>query len=321
MPEPKRNELKVTLPSDREILMTRTFNAPRQLVFDAMTKPEHVVNWWGMRGTILSVCEMNVRPGGTWRYVLVIPSGAEVRFSGVYHEIEPPGRLVATECFEEPKFGSPKWLSTITLEERDGKTIMNSRILHESAAHRDGHIQSGMEGGAAQTFDRLEELLHKQQTGEDMRIAEPMERDLEITRVFNAPRELVFEAWTKPEHMLQWWGPKVFTNHSCEMDVRPGGKWQIVMRSPDGMDLPCRGVFHEVVPPARIVFTNNAFDQNDKPLIEGLTTVILDEFEGKTKLTLKTHAVGLVEFAPMMLRGMEPGWNQSLDRLAEHLNA
>src|ERR1700748_688398 len=87
-----------------------------------------------------------------------------------------------------------------------------------------------------------------------------MTRELEITRVFNAPRKLVYEAWTDPKHMTEWWGPGVFTNQSCVLDVRPGGAWQIIMRSPDGMDFPCRGVYREVVAPERLVFTNNAYD-------------------------------------------------------------
>ncbi len=321
MPEPKRNELKVTLPSDREILLTRSFNAPRHLVFEAMTKPEHVANWWGPRAAFLKIVEMDVRPGGKWRYVLVMPNGHEARFSGTYHELTPPERIVATECFEEPQFGNPKWLSTVTLEEKDGVTTMRSLVLHESTANRDGHIQSGMEPGAAETFDRLEQLLHKQITGEDLHIAEDMEKELQITRILNAPRELVYAAWTEPAHMLQWWGPGMFTNHSCELDVQPGGAWQIVMRGPDGTDYPCRGVYREIVPQEKLVFTNNAFDLQDKPLLEGLTTVLLEDHEGKTRLTLTTRARGLVDFAPMMLRGMEPGWNQSLDRLTALLAA
>ena len=90
MPEVK-NELTVTLPSDKTILLTRVFNAPRELVFDAMTKPEHVKNWWGPRWTFMTVCEIDFRVGGTWRYALRTADGKEVRFKGVYHEIVPPG--------------------------------------------------------------------------------------------------------------------------------------------------------------------------------------------------------------------------------------
>jgi uncharacterized protein YndB with AHSA1/START domain len=212
-------------------------------------------------------------------------------------------------------------LSTITFEEHDGVTTMTSHVLHPSKEARDGHLNSGMEAGASETFDRLEDLLNKAMglgesnaSGQD-----PMSRELEITRVFQAPRALVYEAWTDPKHMLQWWGPGVFTNHSCVLDVRPGGAWQIVMRSPDGTDFPCRGVYREVRAKERLVFTNNAYDAQDKQLLDGLTTVEFADEACGTRLTLTTKAKGLVDFAPMMLRGMEAGWNQSLDSLAKHL--
>lgn len=159
MPANAVNRLVVTTPSDVEIVLTRTFNAPRHLVFEAMSKPEHVMQWWGPRNTNLLVCEMDFRVGGAWRNVLVGPDGKEHVFKGVYREIVPPERLVTAECFDEPAFGSPEWLTTIVLEEHDGKTTLVATCLHPTRANRDGHLQSGMEGGAGQTYDRLEELL------------------------------------------------------------------------------------------------------------------------------------------------------------------
>lgn len=307
----KNSSLTITLPSDKEILMTRVFDAPRQLVFEAMTKPDHVAKWWGPRRSALTVCEIDFRVGGTWRYVLLMPDGKEVAFRGVYHEITPPERMVCTECYVEPRYGNAEWRTTVTLEERGGKTTITSRVLHPLTEARDGHLNAGMETGAAETFDRLEELLAAQ--------AAPMEREIELTRIFDAPRELVYQAWTDPEHMVQWWGPKVFSNHSCQLDVRPGGAWQIVMRSPDGTDYRCQGVYSEVVKPERLVFTNDAIDHDGKPLLKGFTTVTFDDLGGKTKLTLRTRAEGLVDYAPQMLRGMEQGWSQSLDKLLAYV--
>jgi uncharacterized protein YndB with AHSA1/START domain len=149
--------------------------------------------------------------------------------------------------------------------------------------------------------------------------AEPAERMLVITRIFDAPRELVFKAWTDPKHMAQWWGPKGFTNPVCEMDVRPGGALRIVMRAPDGINYPMTGVFREIVEPERLVFTNVAVDAEGNPLLEGLTTVTFTEHRSMTKLILQTSAVGLVADAVRMLEGMEEGWSQSLDRLAQHV--
>jgi uncharacterized protein YndB with AHSA1/START domain len=143
------------------------------------------------------------------------------------------------------------------------------------------------------------------------------ERTLTLTRVLDAPRELVWRAWTDPRHLAQWFGPRGFTSSVPELDVRAGGALRIVMHGPDGNDYPMKGVFRAVVPPTRLVFSNIAIDNDGNHLLEGETTVVLEEQGGKTRLTLTTHAKGLVPAAPQMLAGMEAGWSQSLDKMAE----
>ena len=145
------------------------------------------------------------------------------------------------------------------------------------------------------------------------------EREVVITRIFDALRALVFQAWTDPKHLKRWWGPKMFTNPVCEVDARVGGAWRIVMRGPDGVDYPCGGVYREIVEPERLVFTNIATDNDGNPILDGLTTVTFEEQGGKTKLTLTTRAVALVDYAAAYLQGMEAGWTQSLESLAEEL--
>ena len=141
-------------------------------------------------------------------------------------------------------------------------------------------------------------------------------RELVLTRIIDAPRELVFQAWTDPQHLAQWWGPQYFTNPVCEVDLRPGGAIRIDMRGPDGVIYPLEGVFREVVAPERLVFTNNALDAAGQPMIEGLTTVTFAEHEGKTLLTVHDWISRATPGAADALAGMEEGWNQSLDRLA-----
>jgi uncharacterized protein YndB with AHSA1/START domain len=140
-----------------------------------------------------------------------------------------------------------------------------------------------------------------------------------ITRVFDAPRALVWAAWTDPKQMAQWWGPKGFTNPVCEMDVRVGGKIRIDMRAPDGIIYPMTGTFRDVYVPARLVFMAEARDHAGKALLESLTTVTFAEEGGKTKLTVHAHAVGLAPIAPQMLAGMEAGWTQSIEKLEDLL--
>jgi uncharacterized protein YndB with AHSA1/START domain len=149
--------------------------------------------------------------------------------------------------------------------------------------------------------------------------AHALERELVITRIFDAPRSLVFKAWTDPEHMAQWWGPKGFTAPICEMEARTGGALRILMRGPDGAEHPMTGVIREIVEPERLVFTNVAMDGDGKRLLEGVTTVTFADQGGKTKLTLRTRMVGLVADAARNLEGMEVGWTQSIDRLEVHV--
>jgi uncharacterized protein YndB with AHSA1/START domain len=148
----------VELVSDWEVLITRVFHAPRRFVFEALTKPEHVKRWYGLRVLTMQVCEIDLRPGGTWRYVLRAPDGSEHGFTGVYREIVAPERIVSTENYEAMMPGH-EMVVTVTLEEKDGRTTLKSRILYQSKADRDGHLQSGMEPGMLETFDRLAELL------------------------------------------------------------------------------------------------------------------------------------------------------------------
>jgi uncharacterized protein YndB with AHSA1/START domain len=150
-------------------------------------------------------------------------------------------------------------------------------------------------------------------------ITESKEREVVITRVFDAPRELVFKAWTDPKIMKEWYGPKMFTNTVCELEARVGGAWRIVMRGPDGAEYPGRGVYREVVKPERLVFTSEATDKEGKIILKGLATVTFAEEGGKTKLTLRMRATAMVDYAVAYLDGMEAGWAQSLEKLVEEL--
>jgi uncharacterized protein YndB with AHSA1/START domain len=148
----------LTTPSDRELVITTVFDAPRRLVFDASTKPEHVKRWWGPRRFTMTVCEIDLRPGGAWRYVLRDnETGGEDAWSGVYREIAPPERVVNTEGWEA--LPGHEHLVTTTFDERDGKTTVTSHLLYESKADRDGHLQSGMESGMRESIERLGELV------------------------------------------------------------------------------------------------------------------------------------------------------------------
>jgi uncharacterized protein YndB with AHSA1/START domain len=152
----KIGETTFTTPSDREIVMTRVFDAPRALVFDACTHPEHLPHWFGPRGWTLPVCEIDLRPGGAWRFVLRGRDGTEMGMRGVYQEIAPPERLVSTESFDDYP---GETLNTLILSEEDGKTTYTVTVLYPSKEVRDAVLESGMQEGASESFDRLAEYL------------------------------------------------------------------------------------------------------------------------------------------------------------------
>jgi uncharacterized protein YndB with AHSA1/START domain len=151
--------LHVTTRGDHEIVMTRVFDAPRQLVYEAFTKPELLKRWFGPHGWSLSVCEVDLRVGGAYRFVLQGPGGQSMGMSGVYRELAPPDRSVHTEKFDE--YPGEAVVTTV-LTEASGKTTLTATVYHESTQIRDAVIQSGMEHGAAETYDRLADMLATQ---------------------------------------------------------------------------------------------------------------------------------------------------------------
>ena len=151
---------KATTPSDREIVLTRLFDAPRRLVFEAMTKPEHVKRWWGIldEGYSVPLCEIDLRPGGKWRFVGKGPQG-EYGFHGVYREIVAPERVVFTEIYDP--FPDAESVVTSVLTEENGKTRLTATCVYPSLEVRDMVLKSGMTRGAGISYDRLEEVVQQ----------------------------------------------------------------------------------------------------------------------------------------------------------------
>ena len=153
----------ITLPSDKEILITRMFDAPAELVFKAYTTPELVKRWWGFETSEWLVCDVDLRVGGTWRYV-IRERGHEVGFHGEFREIARPKRIVQTEVYEQfpDPDGSSGALDIVTLEEADGVTTMKVLVQHARPEHRDAHLASGMESGMQISYNRLEDIVRQQ---------------------------------------------------------------------------------------------------------------------------------------------------------------
>lgn len=196
----RRGSATVTLPSDTEILITRSFEAPRALVWDALTTPRHLLRWWGPDCWPLVACELDLRPGGTWRYVARDAEGQELAWHGTYHEIVAPERVVSTEVFEG--FPEAESLNTMTLTEDDGVTTLQTLVQHSSREHRDGHVHSGMEEGMQATFDKLDGLLEASGTS--------AERYRRVAgRFTDRAEEMSPDAWDAPSPCEGWTGRDV----------------------------------------------------------------------------------------------------------------
>lgn len=154
-------KLRITTPSDREIAMTREFRAPQHLVWEAYTRPEHLQRWLGIHnGWTFPICEVDLRVGGSYRWVWRSPDGHEMGMGGVYREIVPHSLIVATEKFDNPWYEGEA-VDTVTFAERRGITTLTLTVLYDSKAIRDAVLQSPMESGVAVGFDNLEALLPK----------------------------------------------------------------------------------------------------------------------------------------------------------------
>jgi uncharacterized protein YndB with AHSA1/START domain len=292
--------------ADREIVITRVFDAPRELAWQAMTDPRHIVHWWGPHGFTTTIQEMDVRPGGVWTHVMHGPDGTDYPNHSVFQEVVYPERIVFAHGGSRPGGPEADFIATWTFEAIGDQTRVTIRMVFPTAVQRDIVVKEyGAIEGGKQTLERLAEHLPK------MGLAA---RHIVIERIVDASPALAFRCWTDPKHLAQWWAPHGFTNPVCELDVRIGGTWRIVMRAPDGTEYPCHGVYEEIVPAERLVFTNIATDAAGQAVLDGRTTVTFAAENGKTKMTVSTGAIALVDYAAAYLEGMEIGWTQSLER-------
>lgn len=301
----------------REIWISRVFNAPREMVWEVWTKPEHISNWWGPRGFSTTTQSMDVRAGGEWKLVMHGPDGTD--YAGVirYDEVTAPSVL-------RYRHGGAGADVVVNFDAEGQQTRVTMRMTFASVEEMETvRKRANADEGMAQTIARLGEylVLHKARTMGAMPAEGAMEREIVLTRVLKAPRELVWAAWTEPEHMMQWWGPRAYSCPKAEIDLRPGGKMLMVMRGPDGADMPCAGEVVEVKAPERLVFKTYVDGPDGKRLLEGLNTVTLTEQDGKTVMTLVAKAKAMQKMAIPMLAGMEMGWTQSLEKMEAHLAA
>ncbi|MFC5862688.1 SRPBCC domain-containing protein [Acidicapsa dinghuensis] len=246
----------------RELTVTRLFRAPRELVFRVWTDPAHLANWWGPARFTNPRCDWDVRPGGKIHVDMRAPDGAVYPMGGEFREILPPEKLVfltsALDGAGKPIFQN---LNTVLFKEfEDNQTLIE---LHVQVVEELGDAEQylkGMELGWSSSLDKLEAYVG---FGADGRAAaaaskahETVGREIRASRIFRAPRALVWRLCTEPEHIKNWWGPNGFTTIIEHMDVRPGGEWRFVMHGPDGIDYPNHKLYEVVKPIDRLVMNH-----------------------------------------------------------------
>ncbi|HVU16097.1 MAG TPA: SRPBCC family protein [Candidatus Didemnitutus sp.] len=230
--------------ADREIVVTREYNAPRELLWEAWTNPEHVAQWWGPRGFSTQIETMDVRVGGTWKHVMRGPDGVLYPNESVFTEVEKPERIVYRHGGRRTGGPEVNHVSTWTFEDLGPqRSRLTIRMVFGTAAERDFIVKEfGAIEGGKQTLGRLDEFLPTVTS-----------KPFRLRREFNAPRDLVWQAWTDPKHLSQWFGPKGIVIAQCTMDLRPGGMFRYCMKTPDGHEMWGRWKIVEVVAPERLV--------------------------------------------------------------------
>ena len=306
--------------ADREIVATRVFDAPRELVFQMWVDPQHVAQWWGPNGFTSTIQEMDVRPGGAWRLVMHGPDGTDYPNKSVYVEIVRPERIVYDHV------SGPQFRMTATFADESGnKTRVTVRMVFETAALRDKTAKEfGAVEGLNQTIGRL---------GDELAKTPPADRPFIISRTFDAPREKMFEVWTQREHLMKWFGPKGFTMPVAKLDLRPGGMLLYQLKSPDGHAMWGKFVYKEIRPPERLVWVNSFSDEHgglrrhpgaDTWPLEMLTEVTFAELQpGRTTVTVRWTPINPTPTERTTFdtgRGsMNMGWSGTFEQLAAYL--
>jgi uncharacterized protein YndB with AHSA1/START domain len=308
----------------RELMITRTFDAPRALVWKAWTDPALVMRWWGPAGYTAPSVTIDFHTGGKYLYCMRSMEGKDFWSTGRFLEIRPMERIVVTDSFADENgtivpashYDMPgDWplelVVAITFEEQGDRTKFTVTYDSFPAAGMFEFAKAGW----TQSIDKLARVLAAEQagTGKTLLVAEPGAQSASMVRVFNAPPEILFGAMTDPKLLVQWWAPRRFAIIVDWLDVRPGGSWRILNRDADGNEFAFHGVYHEVSP-ARIVQT---FEFEGMPGHVLLGIVTLEDLGGRTRVTSTSVFESVGDRDGMLLASMNDGGLETFDRLAE----
>jgi len=304
--------------TEREIVITRIINAPRELVFNAWTDPKHLSNWWGPRRFTNTFKEINTKTGGQWLFTMHGPMGDfpnRIKF----HEVVKPERLVYLH--DSGIDNDPSGFEVVvTFEAQGDKTKLTLRSLFPTKDIRDMVVREfkATEGGN-QNIDKFEEQLVLMSS-----------EVFTLSREFDAPRDLVWKVYTEAEHLSKWWGPQGFKMVTAKVDLRPGGLFHYCMQSPDGHEMWGRFVYRDITAPEQVIFTNSFSDKDGNAVrapfnpnwpLEVMNFVTLTEKNGKTTITMKGGPFNATEEERILFVSMQPMLDQGFKGTFDQLDA
>ncbi len=305
--------------NSNEIKITRIYDAPLAAVWDAWTDPKQAAHWWGPRGFTLTTHGKDLRPGGHWTYTMHGPDGTDYPNKAAYLEVEPHKKLVYDHGANDDR--PPLFRVTVLFIDLGSKTKLEMSMALATPAAAEETRRFIKKAGGESTWDRLAEYLEHQATGKEKFV---------INRTFDAPLALVFEMWTKPEHVAKWLPPTGATMQFIRADIRVGGSTFFVMSGEQYPKLYGRAEYTKIEPPTRIVYTQQFCDENEKlsrhPLAptwpETMLTIVELAEEGpeRTRVTVTWEAYGPttpeeLETFVKARGGMAQGWTGSFDKL------
>ena len=305
-----------------EIQITRLYDAPVKTVWEAFTEPKHVAKWWGPRGFTLTTHSKDLRPGGIWHYTMHGPDGADWINKTLYHEVEKYSKLRYDHGGNDEQ--APLFQVTVYFIEQKDKTLMEMTMAFSSAQVAEESKKFIKQAGGNSTWDRLAEFLEKESTGQEKFV---------INRSFEAPIEVLFDIWTKPEHFAKWLPPTGMEMSYKRSEIKEGSSTLYVMKG-HGMTLHGHINYIKIDKPNQIVYTQDFCDENEKPSRHPglsawpatmLTTVELtSEGDNETRVTVtwEPQAPYSTEDLAAFVKekpGMTQGWTGSFDKLEELL--
>jgi uncharacterized protein YndB with AHSA1/START domain len=308
----------------KDIRIQRIYDAPLQAVWDAWTDPAQAAQWWGPRGYSITNHSKDLRVGGHWAYTMHGPDGVDYENKTIYLEVEPLAKLVYDHGGNDDR--PPLFRVTVLFAEVDGKTRMDMCMTLPSAEAAVQTRQRIKQANGNSTWDRLAEYMAKRLSDQEKFV---------INRSFDAPLELMFEMWTKPEHFSRWLAPTGFDMHFIRADIRTGGSTFYSMTGP-GLTMYGRAHYEEIRSPDRLVYTQQFCDENENiarhPMAptwpETMRTIVDLTSEGPdhTRVTITWEVAGQATAEELAVftgarAGMTQGWTGSFDKLEAALAA